>query len=250
MPGDDDIPGLWDYIGSRWFGWKSAKRLTFEQRAEHWLRQMDGGTALSIFKPHNTLTRRKARILDELTVRFKAPSEALALRTQKNEDIFHQNFERWATKGQHNAEASQTWNLNSTKSFLASHIQGYRNIDISSATRIVHRAISFWSQYPMLSKERDGMNEDELLRAVGFLTGCDRSVSQNVDPTTQEPIIRWDEDIRDDEDTVRSLAVRKPSARHLAGHNPDILGILFAIKPSVDDEDDLEDSQRIFRCGI
>ena len=188
-----------------------------------------------------------ATILDDLTNRFRNPPQisteypALVIEDQ----VFKQSFDRWATRGQHTTSVSQTWNLNSTKSFLAHQLAAYRNVPISDVTRIVHRSISYWSQYPMLAKDRDNLDEDDLIRAVAFLIDCDRTIFQDVDTATQTVRIRWEENERDDEITFRSLAVLVPRARRLAGHNPDVLGVLYALKPLPDDEDDPQTAERI-----
>lgn len=182
-----------------------------------------------------------ATILDDLTQRFKdpLPTPLGATATPIDEDVFRQSFDRWATKGQHNALASQVWNFNSTKSFLAARLPAYSDIPISDATRIVHRSVSFWTQYPMLAKDRDGLDEDDMLRAIGFLTDGDRTVFPNVSLEGQDPTIpiRWEGDVRDYEDTFRSLAVVKPGTRHAPCPNQDVIGVLCALQPRSDNED-------------
>jgi hypothetical protein len=40
---DDYIPGVWDYVTTRFFGWEPKRSLSFEQRVELWQKQVNGG---------------------------------------------------------------------------------------------------------------------------------------------------------------------------------------------------------------
>ena len=96
----------------------------------------------------------------------------------------------------------------------------------------------------MIAKDRDDLDEDDMLRAVGFLTDLDRTLFQDVSPNEHSFLVRWEPTQDDDEDTFRSLGVLKYGQHHRPRANPDIIGVLGALQPKLrpDNEDPSQDA--------
>jgi hypothetical protein len=95
----------------------------------------------------------------------------------------------------------------------------------------------------MVAKQREVLDEDDMVRAIGFFTDCDRSLFQDTSVDGQSLKIRWQPDEKDDEDTFRSLSLLKRSrARHSMQANSDIIGVLGALQPKPDDDAQLQDA--------
>lgn len=183
-----------------------------------------------------------ATILNDLTHRFRTlrtPSKADDVPTF-SEKVFHQSFERWTSRSQHSTTGVPVWDFNSTKSFLATQLPSYTDVPISEATRTIHRSLSYWLQYPMLVGDREKFNEDDMLRATSLLTDSDRTVFRDLNADGADLVKRNEEGEQDYEGTFRSLAVLKPKQRHLREPNADVLGVLHALKPVAETEEDKE----------
>jgi hypothetical protein len=102
----------------------------------------------------------------------------------------------------------------------------------------------------LLARDRESFDKDDMLRATSLFTDSDRTIFRDLHADGEDAVIRYLESEQDYENTFRSLAVLKPRQKHLREPNSEVLGILHALKPFAETEEDKEQCERLLSTKI